>query len=39
MKNQPRQAVGFLRGRQERSDLRYWLALVSYDPEEKSVSN
>ena len=39
MKNQPRQAVGFLRGRQERSDLRYWLALVSYDPEEKTVSN
>ena len=37
--NQPRQAVGFLRGRQERSDLRYWLALVSYDPEEKTVSN
>ncbi|MCK9247288.1 MAG: putative ABC exporter domain-containing protein [Anaerolineaceae bacterium] len=39
MLNQPRQAVGFLRGRQEHSDLRYWLALVSYDPEEKTVSN
>lgn len=32
-------AINFIRKRQEYSDLRYWLALVAYDPEERTVSN
>jgi len=39
MSKQARQAINFLRGRQEYSDLRYWLSLVNYDPEERSFSN
>lgn len=37
--DQAKQAINFLRNRQEYSDLRYWLALVAYDPEERTVSN
>lgn len=39
IKDQAKLAIDFLRSRQEYYDLRYWLALVSYDPEERTVSN
>jgi|LSQX01.2.fsa_nt_gb hypothetical protein len=39
MSKQARQAINFLRGRQEKSDLRYWLSIVNYDPEERTFSN
>ena len=39
MSGQARQAINFLRGRQEYSDLRYWLSVVNYDPEERTLSN
>lgn len=39
MSNQAVKAINFLVSKQEYSDLRYWLALVSYDPEEKGFSN
>ena len=39
MSSQASQAINFLRGRQEYSDLRYWLSLVNYAPEERTLSN
>ncbi len=39
MSNQAVKAINFLISKQDYSDLRYWLALVSYDPEEKGFSN
>ena len=39
MSKQAWQAINFLRGRQEKSDLRYWLSIVNYDPEERTFSN
>ena len=39
MRSQASEAVNFLRSRQGKTDLRYWFSIVSYDPEEKSLSN
>lgn len=39
MRSQASEAVNFLRSRQGKTDLRFWLSIVSYDPEEKSLSN
>lgn len=39
MSNPAIKAINFLISKQDYSDLRYWLALVSYDPEEKGFSN
>ena len=39
MSNSAIKAINFLISKQDYSDLRYWLALVSYDPEEKGFSN
>lgn len=33
------EAVHFLRSKQEYSDLRYWLGIVNYDPEERNFTN
>ncbi len=39
MRSQASEAVNFLRSRQGKTDMRYWFSIVSYDPEEKSLSN
>ena len=39
MRSQASKAVNFLRSRQGKTDMRYWFSIVSYDPEEKSLSN
>ena len=39
MRSQASKAVNFLRSRQGKTDMRYWFSFVSYDPEEKSLSN
>lgn len=39
MKSQAVWALNFLKSRQERSDLRYWLGLVNYDPDERGFTN